>query len=74
MRSLLEPAQKMPGEQYAAIGILKSWDNSLELSNGALGFPNFNWASEFRALREQHDIDDGMRRCLLNIWPLVTAD
>ena len=29
--------------------ILEDWDNSLELFNVALGFPNFNWTTEFRA-------------------------
>ena len=65
MRSLLEPAEKMLGEQYAAVGILEEWENSLELFNVALGFPNFNWTTEFRALGTQNDIDTETSRCLL---------
>ena len=67
MRYLLEPAQKMMGEQYAAIGILEDWENSLELFNVALGFPNFNWTTEFRALGMQNDVDAATSRCLLHV-------
>lgn len=63
MRSLLEPAAKMLGEQYAAIGILEEWGNTLELFNVALGFPNFNWTSEFLSLGEQNKVDDEAHRC-----------
>ncbi|CAN0213077.1 unnamed protein product [Ascophyllum nodosum] len=62
MRSLLEPAEKLLGEQYAAIGILEEWENSLELFNVALGFPNFNWTTEFLALGEQNKVDDEAHR------------
>lgn len=55
MRSLLEPAEKLLGEQYAAIGILEEWDNSLELFNLALEFPNLNWTTEFQALGAQNE-------------------
>ena len=54
MHVLLEPAEKLLGERYAAIGILEEWDESLELFDAALGFPNFNWTGEFLAFEEQN--------------------
>ncbi|CAM9710299.1 unnamed protein product [Ascophyllum nodosum] len=53
MHVLLEPAEKLLGERYAAIGILEEWDESLELFDAALGFPNFNWTGSFSRLKSR---------------------
>lgn len=62
MKPLLEPAERLLANKYAAIGILEEWDSSLELFNAALEFPNFNWTASFLELGEQNVVDDEAHR------------
>ncbi|CAM9826590.1 unnamed protein product [Laminaria digitata] len=62
MRPLLEPAEELLSENYAAIGILEQWDSTLELFNAALEFPNFNWTAAFQAQGSQNTNEDEAHR------------
>lgn len=62
MRPLLEPAETLLSEKYAAVGILEQWDTTLELFNDALEFPKFNWTMAFDAQGAQNTNMDEQHR------------
>lgn len=58
MRPLLEPIERLLSEKYTAVGILEQWDTTMELFNGVLEFPNFNWTEAFDSQGSQN-INEG---------------
>lgn len=50
MRNMLQPAQELLRNKYAAVGILEKYDTTLQLFNSALEMPNFDWVRTFKTI------------------------
>lgn len=49
LREMLLPVQDLLRDQYAAVGILEEWGDTLSLFNAALGVPGMDWHERFEA-------------------------
>lgn len=52
LHDMVRPVRELLREKYTAVGILESFDDTLELFNRALGMPGVEWHSKF----EKHGI------------------
>lgn len=60
MRNMLQPAQEILRDKYAAVGILEKYDSTLRLFNAALEMPDFDWVQAYKTIGSKNR--DGKNR------------